>query len=77
MGGGASKSMDDKPVCLDCDKSQQTNLPSQDPVSSNGGPCFRMYQQVAECMKKHEGQIAPCSKEWEAFQKCHLEQQTR
>ena len=74
MGSGSSKPSSEKPVCLDCHKSQQKDLPSDDGISSKGKACESFYQLVSDCMKEHEGQIVPCSKEWKDFQKCHAEQ---
>mmetsp|Transcript_33107 Transcript_33107/g.55497 ORF Transcript_33107/g.55497 Transcript_33107/m.55497 type:complete len:89 (-) Transcript_33107:82-348(-) len=65
------------PICLDCDKSQQKPLPNSDRVSSSGQPCADFYEEVTKCMKKHDGQISPCSREWEAFQQCHEAQSKR
>jgi hypothetical protein len=59
------------PVCLDCDKSQQKDLPGNDPVSSSGQPCAEAYKKVSTCMEKYDGQVSSCKKEWEAFQQCH------
>jgi hypothetical protein len=67
----------EKPVCLDCEKSQQKDLPSNDNLSSSGQPCEDVYQHVSDCMKQHNGKVAPCSKEWDAFQKCHAENRAR
>ena len=64
----------EKPVCLDCDKSKQSNLPSDDDISSNGQPCEKIYENVSECMKQNNGQIALCTKEWDDFKACHAEQ---
>ena len=64
----------EKPVCLDCDKSKQSNLPSTDDISSSGQPCEEIYERVSDCMKHHNGQIAKCTKEWEIFKTCHSEQ---
>jgi hypothetical protein len=58
------------PVCLDCDKSTQKDLPLES-TSSNGQPCEELYSKVTACMDKHHGQIAPCTHEWKAFQECH------
>jgi hypothetical protein len=60
-------------ICVDCDKKTQKNLPSNDATSASGHPCASFYKSVSECMIVHEGLIAPCAKDWEAFQKCHKE----
>jgi hypothetical protein len=84
MGQGGSKQQQQQPeqppaetkgnsICVDCDKKTQKELPSDDASSSSGQPCALFYKKVSECMKVHEGLIAPCSKEWDAFQKCHKE----
>jgi hypothetical protein len=62
-----------KPVCVDCDKRTQKDLPTNDTTSSQGGPCDIMYANVTTCMKRENGQIAPCVKEWDAFKKCHAD----
>jgi hypothetical protein len=67
--GGATT----KPVCEDCDKKHQKDLPTDDATSSRGGPCDAVYKNVTDCMNQHHGQVAPCVKEWDAFRICHIE----
>uniref|UniRef100_A0A7R9YXE3 CHCH domain-containing protein n=1 Tax=Pseudictyota dubia TaxID=2749911 RepID=A0A7R9YXE3_9STRA len=71
-GGGDVKSVE----CLDCDKSTQRDLPSES-SSSEGMPCDVYYQKVTECMKRNDGQIAPCTREWGAFKICHEEERNQ
>jgi len=56
--------------CIDCDKKTQKDLP---PISTSGDGmrCERIYTSMTECMAKHDGQISPCVKEWDAFRQCH------
>eukprot|EP00537_Pseudo-nitzschia_pungens_P010825 CAMPEP_0172386534 /NCGR_PEP_ID=MMETSP1061-20121228/4041_1 /TAXON_ID=37318 /ORGANISM="Pseudo-nitzschia pungens, Strain cf. pungens" /LENGTH=92 /DNA_ID=CAMNT_0013115921 /DNA_START=216 /DNA_END=494 /DNA_ORIENTATION=- len=63
------------PVCLDCDKKHQKDLPADDPVSQTGQPCASSYEAVTACMSRHEGQISSCAREWEAFRECHQKEQ--
>mmetsp|Transcript_6866 Transcript_6866/g.13942 ORF Transcript_6866/g.13942 Transcript_6866/m.13942 type:complete len:100 (-) Transcript_6866:1554-1853(-) len=66
---------DDGVICLDCDKKNQKDLPTDDPVSQKGQPCAGVYQTVSDCMTKHEGQISSCTDEWDSFRKCHQQEQ--
>eukprot|EP00550_Attheya_septentrionalis_P006734 CAMPEP_0198292900 /NCGR_PEP_ID=MMETSP1449-20131203/14615_1 /TAXON_ID=420275 /ORGANISM="Attheya septentrionalis, Strain CCMP2084" /LENGTH=74 /DNA_ID=CAMNT_0043992251 /DNA_START=181 /DNA_END=405 /DNA_ORIENTATION=+ len=58
-------------ICLDCDRKTQKELPSENTVASDGMDCASSYKAVTECMSKHNGQVAPCIREWTAFKKCH------
>ena len=62
---------DEEPICIDCDKKTQKDLPSDDATSSEGAPCQAAYKDVTDCMSQNNGQIGPCTKEWTAFKKCH------
>jgi len=64
-----------KVICLDCDKKNQKDLPTSDPVSAPNQPCSSFYETVCECMTKYEGQISSCTEEWDAFRKCHQQKQ--
>jgi hypothetical protein len=72
-GGGG----DDEVICLDCDKKNQKDLPSDDPVSQTGQPCANIYEKVTDCMSKHQGQISSCTEEWESFRRCHQQEQQK
>lgn len=61
-------------ICIDCDKKTQKDLPDDDTTSKAGHPCASFYKDVTDCMVENDGLIAPCSKIWVAFQKCHKEQ---
>ena len=60
----------EKPVCVNCDKSTQKDLP-EDSIASNGSVCSDAYQMVSVCMKENKGQISACAKEWDVFRQCH------
>lgn len=62
---------DGEPICIDCDKKTQKDLPSDDATSSEGAPCQAAYKDVTDCMMENNGQISLCTKEWTAFKKCH------
>ena len=61
---------DEKPVCVDCDKSTQKEVPSSD-NSTTTGTCATDYATVAACMKTHHDQVSSCVKEWKEFKECH------
>lgn len=54
-------------ACEECDKKTQKDLPS----SEQKMPCQEAYAAVTKCMKKNNGQISPCVKEWDEFKACH------
>lgn len=58
----------DKIVCENCDKKTQKELPAS---SSDQMSCHEAYAAVSKCMKKNNGQISPCVKEWDEFKTCH------
>lgn len=66
-----TKKEDEEPICIDCDKKKQKDLPSDDATSSEGAPCQVAYKDVTDCMMENNGQISLCTKEWTAFKKCH------
>jgi len=66
---------DNKVICIDCDKKNQKDLPKNDPLSQKDQPCATFYETVSECMTKYEGQISSCTDEWDAFRKCHRQEQ--
>mmetsp|Transcript_30398 Transcript_30398/g.34648 ORF Transcript_30398/g.34648 Transcript_30398/m.34648 type:complete len:91 (+) Transcript_30398:49-321(+) len=60
------------PICIDCDKKNQKDLPSSNkPSAATGQPCDQLYQNVAKCMIENDGQITSCVEEWKLFNKCH------
>ena len=67
----ANKEDEEEPICVDCDKKTQKELPSDDATSTEGAPCQAAYKDVTDCMSKNNGQIGPCTKEWTAFKECH------
>ncbi|KAL9191507.1 hypothetical protein ACHAXT_001213 [Thalassiosira profunda] len=71
MGSSASKPTEKEVVCIDCDRKTQKDLPADDRASGEGMPCEEIYARVESCMDKHQGQIAPCTKEWDDFKACH------
>ena len=81
MGGNFSRVVDgpirEKIVqieCKDCDRSTQKELPLESP-SSKGMPCEDAYAAVTKCMSENNGQIAPCSRQWDEFKACHQAKQ--
>lgn len=62
---------DTKVECIDCNKKTQKDLPQEESTSSEGMPCASSYAAVTACMNKNNGQVAPCTKEWNEFKKCH------
>mmetsp|Transcript_764 Transcript_764/g.1381 ORF Transcript_764/g.1381 Transcript_764/m.1381 type:complete len:80 (-) Transcript_764:321-560(-) len=79
MGSSASKqTTENEVVCIDCDKKTQKDLPSNKSSSaSEGMPCEEVYAKVVACMDKHQGQVSPCTKEWDEFKKCHSDNSRR
>mmetsp|Transcript_6013 Transcript_6013/g.13043 ORF Transcript_6013/g.13043 Transcript_6013/m.13043 type:complete len:95 (-) Transcript_6013:539-823(-) len=75
--GGGGRSNEAAPICLDCDKKHQKELPASDPVSREGQPCASVYEHVSDCMTKHGGKISSCTQEWEAFRRCHQKEQNQ
>lgn len=67
----------DEPVCIQCDKKNQKELPENDAASSEGMPCAESYLKVSECMTQNEGQVSFCRKEWDLFKKCHDRQKQK
>lgn len=63
------------PVCLNCSKETQTDLPANDVRTAI--ICFDQYQKVQTCMEANQGQISACSSEWKEFQDCHDASKTR
>lgn len=66
---------DDKVICIDCDKKNQKDLPKDDPLLQKDQPCASFYEAVCACNTKYDGQISSCTKEWDAFRKCHTDGQ--
>ena len=66
----------EKPVCVNCDKSTQKELPN-DSIASDGMICSEAYHKVSACMDQNKGQIAACAKEWDVFRKCHDNNKSR
>ena len=64
-------------ICVDCDKSKQVNLPSNDEISSKGQVCEGLYKSVSDCMSRNNGQITACTHEWNAFKQCHYANQKK
>jgi CHCH domain len=59
---------DTKPVCLDCERKNQKEAPT-DSLANDG--CSLEYSQVSKCMKENKDQISACVKEWSVFKTCH------
>ena len=76
-GSNSSNSDEEEVICLDCDKKNQKDLPSDDPVSQEGQPCGRIYEKVTICMNQNQGQISSCTEEWKLFQECHQQEKKR
>lgn len=71
MGASNSKQQQQsEPICIDCDKKTQKDLPS-DNTSSAATDCIDEYAKVTVCMSKYKGQIGPCTEEWDSFKECH------
>jgi hypothetical protein len=45
-----SNSVNEEPICIECDKKNQKDLPNNDTSSSQGMPCEQIYSDVNECM---------------------------
>jgi len=73
---GASNSKQSEPICLDCDKKTQKDLPS-DNTSSASNDCKNEYAKVTACMTEYKGQIGPCGEVWDNFKECHEKKQGR
>jgi len=58
-----------KPVCENCDKKTQKEMPTDEPED-----CLDQYVAVDECMKSNKGQVTSCVDEWREFQACHAKQ---
>ncbi|DAZ93064.1 TPA: hypothetical protein N0F65_009738 [Lagenidium giganteum] len=59
--------------CLTCKPGDATYHESA--VTNTG--CESAYQLVDDCMKKHNGRVSACTKEWDAFRKCHEQSRTK
>ena len=60
------------PICVDCDKKTQKDLPSDNSSpASEGKPCAKLYANVMNCMELQKGQISSCRPEWAEFRQCH------
>lgn len=73
MGGSNSKQQQQQqsePICIDCDKKTQKDLPS-DNSSSASKECQDEYAKVTACMSEYKGQIGPCAEVWDSFKECH------
>lgn len=73
MGGSNSKQQQQQqsePICIDCDKKNQKDLPS-DNSSSASKECQDEYAKVTACMSEYKGQIGPCAEVWDRFKECH------
>jgi hypothetical protein len=68
------KRQEEEPICIQCDKKNQKDLPANDTASSQGMPCEQSYLKVRECMNQNEGQVSSCRKEWDVFKQCHENQ---
>jgi hypothetical protein len=76
-------------VCIDCQRDKQVAYPgigpesdtnTDDKQSTNGNPCFELYNKVDICMKGNQGQITSCVNEWKLFNDCftqHKDEQRR
>lgn len=74
---GPETSPNKPPVCENCQKSSQRELPRDDPLvaveqQQGGGrhPCAPIYDRVEACMSEFRGQISPCSTVWQEFREC-------
>jgi hypothetical protein len=72
-----SNSVNEEPICIECDKKNQKDLPNNDTSSSQGMPCEQIYSDVNECMNQNDGLISACQTPWEAFKQCHSQQNQR
>ena len=70
MPGSESKG-EEEAVCIDCDKKNQKDLPSNDTISSKGMACEMEYKLVSTCMNENSGQISLCQDQWDVFKLCH------
>ena len=62
-------------ICIDCDKkTQQKDIPDKEETSAPGMPCAESYQEVSQCMTKHNGQVSACAQQWKIFKDCHAAQ---
>uniref|UniRef100_A0AAV1TNS6 CHCH domain-containing protein n=1 Tax=Peronospora matthiolae TaxID=2874970 RepID=A0AAV1TNS6_9STRA len=53
--------------CLTCKPGNDTH--HQSAVEKTG--CEDSYMRVDACMKRHNGRVSACTKEWEKFRQCH------
>ena len=68
------ESIEERVVCIDCDKKNQKDLPSNDNLSSEGMPCEVEYSLVSQCMNENHGQVSSCVDQWNNFKQCHSQQ---
>ena len=68
--GASNSKQHSEPICIDCDKKTQKDLPS-DNSSSASNDCKDEYARVTACMSEHKGQIGPCTEVWDSFKECH------
>jgi len=59
------------PVCIECDKKTQKDLPANDNLSSKDMSCEKEYSEVTSCMNRYEGQISSYTDQWNSFRLCH------
>jgi len=62
------KKEEDKPVCVNCDKSTQKEAPQESVANKS---CADAYRAVSKCMDDNNGQVSSCSKLWDEFRDCH------
>jgi len=62
------------PVCIECDKKTQKDLPANDNLSSKDMSCEKEYSEVTSCMNRYEGQISSYTDQWNSFRLCHDKQ---
>lgn len=65
---------EEEPICIECDKKNQKDLPTSDSSSSDGMPCQQIYMDVNKCMNENDGLISACREPWDAFKQCHSQQ---
>ena len=69
-----NKEEEEEPICVECDKKNQKDLPTNDSSSSDGMPCQQIYMGVNKCMQENDGLISACREPWDAFKQCHSQQ---
>lgn len=65
---GSTPSSPPSPICENCHKSTQKDLPADDDITAK--VCHDSYAAVDKCMKENQGQISPCASLWQQFKKC-------